>query len=287
MGESEEMEAMASNIKLLLEKIENIENKLSKEMEKIENRLSCVETKIDTQLKSLTKKVEELEDSQKFINKCFEGHKIQTENLIKKDTLREMAMIELAARVTKLESDLIQEKSERNISEQYHRSSVNVKILGVKLTKDEEDLENDSAAATLEIVKSLVSSAKLTGFDESQIDVCHRLPSMRKDFPPAIIIRFRNKCHKLNFFKQKKLLDSKKIKTNFGVKDNEGIYNKIFMQDSLTQYSSKLLKDAKIAANALNYKYTGYTINGEVRVKLSDGAKYISIKSPLDLKKIK
>ena len=120
-----------------------------------------------------------------------------------------------------------------------------------------------------------------------QIDVCHRIPSKRKEFPPAIIIRFKNKCDKINFFRQKKLLNTKKIKPNFGIKNSEGEYNNIFMQESLTQYTSDLLKDAKLAASALNYKYTGYTINGEVRVKLSDGAKYISIKSPMDLKKIK
>ena len=75
-------------------------------------------------------------------------------------------------------------------------------------------------------------------------------------------------------------MDSKIIKKNYGILNPDGTYNSIFMQESLTKYTSDLLKEAKFAASALKYKYTGYTINGEVCVKLSDGAQSISIKSP-------
>ena len=91
----------------------------------------------------------------------------------------------------------------------------------------------------------------------------------------------------MNFYRQKKLLDTKNIRRNYGIKNTDGEFNAVFMQESLTKYTSDLLKEAKLAAGALSYKYPGYTINGEVRVKILEGAKYIAIKSVKDLQKIK
>ena len=58
------------------------------------------------------------------------------------------------------------------------------------------------------------------------------------------------------------------------------------MQESLTRMNNELLKSAKQVASALDYKYKGYVINGEVRVKSADGEKFIAIKCKSDLKKI-
>ena len=57
------------------------------------------------------------------------------------------------------------------------------------------------------------------------------------------------------------------------------------MQESLTRMNSDLLKAANQKASTLDYKYKGYVINGEVRVKSADGEKFIAIKCHSDLKK--
>ena len=41
----------------------------------------------------------------------------------------------------------------------------------------------------------------------------------------------------------------------------------IFLNESLTPTNRRLLKEAKKASRQHNYKYKGYTVNGEVRVK--------------------
>ena len=192
MEENGEMSAMSTNIIKILDQMQNLES-----------RLSSVEAKLDDQLDKLAKKVEGLVDSQKFINKCFESHKLQAETLIKKDTARENALNELIAKVNRLEKDLNQEKSERNIVDQYHRSSINVKIMGAKLSAEEvKNADTDSSAATLELVNLLVSLAKIANFDTTQIDVRHRLKAPKNtNFPPPIIIRFKHKCDKINSFR--------------------------------------------------------------------------------------
>lgn len=67
--------------------------------------------------------------------------------------------------------------------------------------------------------------------------------------------------------------------------NNNNKRSRVFMLESLTKTNGDLLKEAKEFAKGLNYKYPGYTVNGEVRVKLSDGSKHIAIRSKSDLDK--
>ena len=155
MEENGEMSAMSTNIIKILDQMQNLES-----------RLSSVEAKLDDQLDKLAKNVEGLVDSQNFINKCFESHKLQTETLIKKDTAREKTINELITKINSLEKDLNREKSERNIVDQYHRSSINVNIMGAKLSAEEvKNSDTDSSADTSDLVNLLASSAKIAKFD--------------------------------------------------------------------------------------------------------------------------
>ena len=61
----------------------------------------------------------------------------------------------------------------------------------------------------------------------------------------------------------------------------------VSIYESLTEENSSLLKEAKRVAKDLNFAYPGYTMQGEVRVKLCVGAKHIAIKSMADIKRIK
>ena len=61
---------------------------------------------------------------------------------------------------------------------------------------------------------------------------------------------------------------------------------KVFITESLTQMNGELLRQAKEVAKPMNYKFFGYTINGEVRVKKSEVSRFIAIKYFDDLKKI-
>ena len=62
--------------------------------------------------------------------------------------------------------------------------------------------------------------------------------------------------------------------------------NVLFLNESLTRTNRTLLKEAKIISKQLNYKCTGYTINGEVRVKRNENSEHIAILCKKDLLKI-
>ena len=188
MGENGEITVMSENILKLLQKMENVENRLTEVENKLDFQINVISKKVEL----IEKTVEEIDSSQHFINKSFETLKLQTESLIKRDTEREKAVLELSNRVNKLEKELNKEKAERNALDQYQRSCYNVKIMGAKMTDDEDNLSKElSGAATLKLVNDIASSAKKISFDSSQIDVCHRIPSKKKsNFPPSIIIKF-------------------------------------------------------------------------------------------------
>ena len=60
----------------------------------------------------------------------------------------------------------------------------------------------------------------------------------------------------------------------------------IFLNESLTPTNRRLLKEAKKASRQHNYKYKGYTVNGEVRVKQNDHDDHIPMLCLKDLEKV-
>ena len=135
--------------------------------------------------------------------------------------------------------------------------------------------DNENA---LDLVANLAVTAKVNDFEKAQICVAHKT-SNKANAP--IIVMFNN-----NFYKQKKKLISVKSKDivvmndDSDSRDDEEVtlpgLNKdlIFVNESLTHMNRTLLKGAKAISKNLHYKYTGYTFNGEVRVKKSENSEH-------------
>ena len=122
---------------------------------------------------------------------------------------------------------------------------------------------------------------KITDSDITQVDLAHRTYK-RQNVP--IIMLFNKKSDRTNFFKQRKkfhnlwahqfqssqLVDEEVSLPGFDKEQGEATGNNeslIFLNESLTPTNRRLLKEAKKASRQHNYKYKGYTVNGEVRVK--------------------
>ena len=155
---------------------------------------------------------------------------------------------------------------------QYNRSSFMLEISGIPFNKN----ENVSS-----IIQKIVMVTEILDFDNTQVDVAHRT-SKRQNVP--IIMLFNKKLYRTNFFKQIKkfhnlrahqfqssqlvneavtLLDIDKERGE-ETSNNESL---IFLNESLTPTNRRLLKEAKKASRQHNYKYKGYEVNGEVRLK--------------------
>ena len=59
-----------------------------------------------------------------------------------------------------------------------------------------------------------------------------------------------------------------------------------YINESLTKENRELLKLAMEEAKKLKYKYKGYTVRGEVRVRKNESSDYIVIWSKSDVQKI-
>lgn len=315
------MEDLKKQMETLLARTQGLV-KLEKTVEEINNRLKNVEETLRKEVSDLKNRVGDLEKSQQFISKQYEGHKKTNENLIKRDTALDNENKQLNSRINSLNEELEQERAARNADAQHLRSSLHVKVCGIPMQDGEEtrDASQANNTTTSELVTKLAIAAKFEKFDPSQIDVCHRTSNENPNSP--IIIRFKSKNERSVFFSQRKNLQDLKLE-DLGIEEpeppvvdpsqpaargglrgggrgggpgrraggrnatDENDRPRVFLQEALTEYNTVLLKEAKIAASALQYKFAGYVYNGQVRVKLSEGAKFIPIRSKFDLNNIK
>ena len=84
--------------------------------------------------------------------------------------------------------------------------------------------------------------------------------------------------------KFKNIKSSAIVNQSAGYQDKAPMQN-IYINENLTKENRKLLKEAKREANKLKYRYPGYTVNGEIRVRKSANGDHISILCKSDLDK--
>ena len=133
----------------------------------------------------------------------------------------------------------------------------------------------------VKLIEKVAIKAKTINFNTEQIDVAHR--TSRKATTPIIVL-FKTKSDRNNFFKQKRNIFSVSAEqivqySNDTDDDGEvsmpgledGTQNNrkkgpLFINESLTHTNRILLKEARSISKQLSYKFAGYTVNGEVRV---------------------
>ena len=143
--------------------------------------------------------------------------------------------------------------------------------------------------STLNVIQHVVETADID-FNREHVDVCHRLRSHPDSkYPPAIIIRFKGKRLRCNFYDQKdKLRDYTTSNVDFSKFNAPGpppAEMSIYMTDHLTKTNSDLLASAKRQLKD-TYQYPGYYLKGEVRVKLDQGSRYIPINCERDIARL-
>ena len=281
-------------------KLNNTINLHTTKIGEIENSCSFVSTKYD-----------ELLTTNAHEQKKTEKNSTDISNLQRENT-------RLKASIDNLKNELEQSKIERNTEQQYHRTSLNIKLCGVPTqVGEEESRDGPSNSVTREVIDLVCKTAGIT-MKRDAIDVCHRLG--RQGLGP-IIIRFATKSARFDFMKQglQKLkgvtssgIDFSKLKTHqrsgslppanvtvtrskssHGGESDETKPNMdadvsaqpkdtpIYIQEHLTQYNKTLLNDTR-AALQQTHRYPGYVKNGEIRAKLKENDKFVVIKCRAD-----
>ena len=257
-------------------------------------------------------KVSGIEDSCSFLNDKYDAILLADQE--RKKLATDIAMLEkentiLKQRMDNLTQNLQDATVARNIEQQYHRTSLNIKLCGIPLqTGEDESKEGPSNPITREIIDIVCKTAQIT-MKNNAIDVCHRLG--RKPYSP-IIIRFSTKYARFDFFNQgmKKLKGFTSASFDFTKMKKRGVVpaatpavtrsnaaanvaesslsadapheaSPVYLQEHLTSYNKTLLKETRAALQA-THQFYGYVKNGEIRVKLNEQEKYAVITCTAD-----
>ena len=157
-----------------------------------------------------------------------------------------------------------------------------LEIFRIPTSKDE---------GTKGIVCKLASLVKMQDFSKDQIDVAYTTSS--KPTAPIIVL-FYKKNDRHNFYQQKfkvktlianQFSDDAEEEEHLKSNDIEPTQT-IYINENLTRKSRELLKLTREEAKKLKFKYNGYTVKGEIRVRKNESSGYIVIWSKSDVQKI-
>ena len=228
------------------------------------------------EIKVMKNRMNDIEKSQSHISDTYDEQKDKITELLEdnKKIHKENALLQNT--VKNLKEELNSAKNQSNQLGQYIRSLKMVEISGIPRKKGED---------CIDLINQLANLAHFSNFDTNQIDITHR--TSKYDSAPIIIL-FITKRDRLNFYSQKKKLynitsDSFKFSHDDNDESSSTDASPIYMNESLTPENRRLLKEARNASKAKNYKYKGYKLNGVVCVKKSDDSDVIMIKCTEDL----
>ena len=150
-------------------------------------------------------------------------------------------------------------KKEINNLQQYLRVD-NVEVVGLPHPDDESSDESN----LLELFNSLDHESD-RNFVQSDIDICHPIPTNRKDGRRVVVCKFSSRKHKIA------VLKAKKSKRDLKLNDNI-----IFINEHLSPENRKLFAAASEKKRELHYKYL-WTRNGTIYIRKSDTSDIINI----------
>ncbi len=212
----------------------------------------------------------------------FENHKKITDNLLKRNSNNEKEMAKHRKEIKVLNGKLDSERIKLNELAQYGRGNM-AEPAGIPITENENSVE---------IVTKIAKLAKMTNYDEDQIDVAHCLPITDKNPNPALIIMFKDRSSRENFYEQKWKL--KKLHVNQIIGDEESYPTEgerrdpstlIYLNESVTPQNKELLRHTRKEAKVLSYKYV-WTYKGTIKARKTDQSRTITIRSMTEISKI-
>ena len=153
-----------------------------------------------------------------------------------------------------LQDDVSNLRNEVDGIQQYLKIN-NLEIVGLPPPDDEDNDESN--------VVKLCNSLNVR-INYTDIDICHVIPSTRKDKKRVIICRFISRKDKHH------ILNAKKVNRSLKYKNNE-----IFIYEHLSQTNRRLYALASQMKYELNYKYL-WTRNGSVFIRKDDFSSYFS-----------
>lgn len=124
----------------------------------------------------------------------------------------------------------------------------------------EENMSEDDRATVEEQVVSFLETKKIA-LDRNFIEACHPLPQKNTAHPPAIILRFTNRKHKIRLLKQWKLLRG----------------SNVYLNEHLTKKNADIAKKARLLRKQGKIQST-WTSNCKTFIKLNGSPEEAKVK---------
>ena len=184
---------------------------------------------------------------------------------------------ELVERVKILEEKLVEETMNRSHAENNNRK-MNVEITGIPI------LNNENCK---EIVSRIGRAMGINNIAAEDVDVAHRLYQAQGDTIPKLIARFKSRTDRESFYERRFQLKDITIK-DLGYEstaDTERLYNRIYINESLSKYTKQLFRKCRIATR-INDFYSCYVEKGVTIVKETQMSKKLRINNIYDYQNI-
>lgn len=155
--------------------------------------------------------------------------------------------------------------------EQYSRKN-NVEIVGIPETPKEN---------AIALVKDVGTALGLE-IQEADISTAHRVPSFRKDRPPALIAQFSRRTARdslLSRFREKKVMTAKQVNTAFPTQN-------VYINEHLSPENKQFLSKLKQKCKDVGYDYA-WCRDGRFFVRKCQGERYRRVDTYDELDKLK
>lgn len=236
--------------------LENMEKRLRADVLGVKNELRKDVTDIKKELQEVVVAIN-------FTNAKFEELKNENTELKAQIKTLETRVSELEQKDSethKLEDELKKMKMSQNELDQYSRNR-NIEISG---------LEQKTGENVLQLVCKLAQELQIEGFQQDQIEKCHRVPSRHPDKINSIIVQFKARSDRDNWMKNKK-----RVVTNNQIIDSPS-KSRVFVNEHLTPYFKALLWQTKQFAKKNNFKYV-WVRNSKINMRKDENESAVRI----------
>lgn len=218
--------------------------------------------------RELRKEIRELKSSLEFFNEEFEKVKQERDDFAKENSSLKKANEKLRLDCEALQKQAFQHEQRITASEQYSRKC-NLEVKGLPFT------EGESIPDTLSKIGQLLKEPIL----ESDIDVCHRVPTKNPNVAPNIVVQF--KCRSKRDTVLEKARKLRLSTRDFGHESGEPV----FINEHLCPAMKQLLGMAIAQKKAKNWRFA-WTRGGKVYARKDEASPILHIRSAHDVEKI-
>ena len=247
-------------------------NELKIQQSDFKKELMSLKVNTQASIRALESSQHKIADSQKFISEEFEKFKNRLDTVEERAKTAEANVIKTNADIQIIHEELQSQQDHTNALEQYGRRNM-LEINNIPV-KNEENMEA--------IIRAVATAMKYDTFNyDTDVDVAHRLQS-KLNIPPIIVL-FKNRSRRNEFYEQRKKLKGitlQDLELNFEEQTS------IFINESLTIHNRILFRKVREKCKENQYKYY-WTVNGVVMCKKNYQNDPITIKNQRDITKIK